>query len=148
MNKKDLIYLSILFFLILILIFQITYTKKIYIEKENTFFDVNPDQLNKIVLSIGSDSIIFIKKKSDWIVGYPVEFTIDKNKRTIIEKQIIPVKSRGLPISENSKYFGIYNVSEENHQAIIGLFQKRWHIFNFLFGQFGQTWHQFCKKRG
>jgi len=116
MNKKNLTALIILVVLIIAYLLTRLNNKT---EKTISFFDIDSVKIAKIEISTSQDTLKLAKTDGKWMIDYPVKYEPDENKIGDIFKKVLKAETSSIPISESTKSFVTYNVTDSLGTKIV-----------------------------
>ncbi len=116
MNKKNLSYIVILVFLVIIFIIIKTHDKT---EKRISFFNVDSIQINAIEIFNTTDTLKLVKTENKWMIDYPVKYPTTQRKITEIFDKVIKAECSNIPVTELESSFANYNVTDSLGTTVI-----------------------------
>ena len=133
MSKKSIYYLVSILLLFSIFLAQKYYNKKSYSQKETFYFSL--DSLDNLVFTISSEkeSITLERLSKIWSVKKPLAYKIDPSRFNELN-DIFSVKYSTDPVSENSKNFHYFSVSDTNYEKMVKLTVNEQETNSYYFG--------------
>jgi hypothetical protein len=116
MNKKNLSYIVILVFLVIIFIIIKTNDKT---EKRISFFNVDSVMISAIEIFNTTDTLKLVKTENKWMIDYPVKYPTTQRKITEIFDKVIKAECSNIPVTELESSFAKYNVTDSLGTTVI-----------------------------
>lgn len=144
MNKKNLSYIVILVFLVIIFIIIKTHDKT---EKRISFFNVDSIQINAIEIFNTTDTLKLVKTENKWMIDYPVKYPTTQRKITEIFDKVIKAECSNIPVTELESSFANYNVTDSLGTTVIFYDNKDNVIIDAIIGKSSNYNYSHARKR-
>jgi len=109
MNKKNRLYLSILF--ILVVLFLVTRMGN-KAEVRKPFFNLEPSEVSAFEIASSTDTLKVVSQGEDWLLDYPIRYPVQQTKMDDFLEKVIPVLYSRTPLSESEASHDDFNVSD------------------------------------
>ena len=144
MNKKNLGYIVILVFLVIIFIIIKTHDKT---EKRISFFNVDSIQISAIEIFNTTDTLKLVKTENKWMIDYPVKYPTTQRKITEIFDKVIKAECSNIPVTESESSFANYNVTDSLGTTVIFYDNKDNIIIDAIIGKSSNYNYSHARKR-
>lgn len=144
MNKKNLSYIVILVFLVIIFIIIKTHDKT---EKRISFFNVDSIQISAIEIFNTTDTLKLVKTENRWMIDYPVKYPTTQRKITEIFDKVIKAECSNIPVTELESSFANYNVTDSLGTTVIFYDNKDNVIIDAIIGKSSNYNYSHARKR-
>ena len=144
MNKKNLGYIVILVFLVIIFIIIKTHDKT---EKRISFFNVDSIQISAIEIFNTTDTLKLVKTENEWMIDYPVKYPTTQRKITEIFDKVIKAECSNIPVTELESSFAKYNVTDSLGTTVIFYDNKDNVIIDAIIGKSSNYNYSHARKR-
>ena len=144
MNKKNLSYIVILVFLVIIFIIIKTNDKT---EKRISFFNVDSVMISAIEMFNTTDTLKLVKIENKWMIDYPVKYPTTQRKITEIFDKVIKAECSNIPVTELESSFAKYNVTDSLGTTVIFYDNKDNVIIDAIIGKSSNYNYSHARKR-
>ncbi len=144
MNKKNLSYIVILVFLVIIFIIIKTNDKT---EKRISFFNVDSVMISAIEIFNTTDTLKLVKTENRWMIDYPVKYPTTQRKITEIFDKVIKAECSNIPVTELESSFAKYNVTDSLGTTVIFYDNKDNVIIDAIIGKSSNYNYSHARKR-